>query len=61
MAEVLKAARLQRPFIERAKHSFAPISERMSSPRGKVAAIVTGVMALLGGLLKLLVDAGVLR
>jgi hypothetical protein len=31
--------------IERAKHSLAPISERMSSPRGKLAALITLVVS----------------
>jgi hypothetical protein len=45
----------------RAKHSLAPISERMSSPKGKLVAVMTGLVAVLGTVVKLLVDAGVLR
>ena len=48
-------------FIERARISLTPLSDRMSSPRGKAAALVTGLVAVLGTVIKLLVDAGVLR
>lgn len=38
--------------LERVQTSIAPISKRMDSRGGRIAAVVTGAIALLGGVLK---------
>lgn len=47
-------ARAQGGLVKRAVESLAPISRRMDSRGGRIAAVITGGMALLAGALKVI-------